>query len=126
MQLEKRQSLYMEFIPFLQHFIKHPKLVFNFDYMEDFMMYDERLKQDASTCIYVSYRNVYDCFLGICQDYGKYFLMVDQQIDHSITRSEANKKFKDYQANHAPDQSIFEALLQHLIDSMMQELQEDA
>ena len=98
----------------MNDFLLHPKLIFNFDYMEEFMMLRKDLSK-ASKDVQEGYEQVYEMIVPIYQRYCDYYLSIDNKDGCSVSQKELCALQINYMNTHLPDPEKLRKVVENVL-----------
>ena len=103
----------------IENFKKNPKLIYNYDYMEEFMLIKNEL-EGRNESILLAYDNLYSYIVGLYKKYCEYYLSLDNMYNEEFDCKHINACILDYKNRHMPDNEILIALINDVIKELQQ------
>ena len=117
--LEKRTEFYLDVFPLIDLIINEYNLVFDFDYMDEFIDTKSKMKLLASTKTYGEYTQLFEYLIKNYNKYCDYYN--SKEKDKSINSKRFNDLMNQYIEKHQLDRDY----LQDLVSNLYQEMRND-
>lgn len=119
---QEKISFFLEYVPFLNHFISHPNLVYNFDYMDDFIQFDTSMRQFCSDETYLIYRKAYQILVNAYDQYQHYYLKFDNKDGCLLSLPQLHECMRAYKVEHVFQAKDLIAILEPIFKAINKEL----